>query len=75
MWLFFFFFFDTSYVPHMLTKMKNVIHSDDTPPEKAEINFGYFQVQRRMLCQMNGEEAETPTCAPQATLSRKVQWL
>lgn len=71
----FFFFFDTSYVPHMLTKMKNVIHSDDTPPEKTEINFGYFQVQCRMLCQMNGEEAEAPTSAPEATLSRKVQWL
>lgn len=38
-------FFDTSYVPCMLTKMKNVIHSHDTPPEKTDRDsFWIFSV-------------------------------
>lgn len=39
------FFLDASYVPCMLSKLNNVIHSHDTPPEKtARDSFGIFSV-------------------------------
>lgn len=49
----------------MLLKLENALYSHGTPPGgQAEMQFGHFQC--RMLCGMDGEEAEAPHLPSQA---------
>lgn len=69
------FFFHTSYVPRMLTEVKNVIHSHDTPPEKtARDSFWIFAVSmQNILANGRGRGQSSSSSPGDHTLSRNVR--